>query len=83
MALEAPLLPAHPTPTVSASHAALAVTIFWDVYSPPSDLICYLSVEHGDEFFAETHVNHLFLAERSPYSPEYVEEEFCEVPPQN
>src|SRR5829696_482745 len=42
-------LPPCPCPTVSSSHAALAVTTFWDVYSPPSDLICYLSVEHGDE----------------------------------
>src|SRR5215208_2923804 len=42
-------LPPRPCPTVSSSHAALAVTTLWDVYSPPSDLICYLSVEHGDE----------------------------------
>src|SRR5215208_3846624 len=42
-------LPPRPCSTVSSSHAALAVTTLWDVYSPPSDLICYLSVEHGDE----------------------------------
>jgi hypothetical protein len=35
--------------------------------------ILNLSVEHGDEFFAETHVNHLLFAERGPYSPECVE----------
>src|SRR5215207_3338726 len=63
-------LPPSPRPTVSSSHAALAATTFWDVYSLPSDLICYLSVEHGDELAMNPSLRlasiTYFLAERSP-----------------
>jgi hypothetical protein len=62
-------LPSRPCPTVSPSHAALAVSTFWDVYSPPSDFICYLSVEHGDEFAMNLTERHCSEA----YSPKCVE----------
>src|SRR5215212_11647754 len=41
-AVEAPLLPAHHTRSVSPSHAAFAVTAFLDVYLLPWGLHCYL-----------------------------------------
>ena len=73
------LLPAHHTRSVSSAHATLAVPPFLEVSSLPSELPSYLSVEHGDEFFAEAHINHLFLAQRGPYSPKWVEDKFYEV----